>query len=251
MNTTFGRDRDLQDKLITYLADASVRRQTSSDLPISPQQAQRANRFARFLARRYYRDRLVRSFRYSQVFAAQLHRSAEEIVDGKPFDSFLNECVLGSFESAQRVGKMAVAHLTISPDSAPGPWWPDLLEYERCFFLQAATAENSRVTSTPFRGISALCCQFAWNLPDLLAKVKNNQPITDDQRVPVTLLFSRTREGRIYVVEVDEPTKAIFQTTDGLRSAADIAGVTSLPETNVGEVLESLVRIGAVVRSSN
>ena len=62
-------DRELQDAVITYLADAALRR-GASDLPLAPEQAQRAGRFARFLARRYYRDRLARSFRYSRRFGA-------------------------------------------------------------------------------------------------------------------------------------------------------------------------------------
>jgi hypothetical protein len=59
-------DRELQDEVITYLADATLRR-SSADLPMAPEQAQRADRFARFLARRYYRDRLARSFRRETV----------------------------------------------------------------------------------------------------------------------------------------------------------------------------------------
>src|SRR2546429_147673 len=108
----FGRERDLQDEVIRYLADATARKKRSVDLPISPEQARKAEKFGRFLARRYYRDRLARSFRYSRLFASAMGRTAEQVVDGELFQGFLNECVMGSLEAAQRVGQMAVMYLS-------------------------------------------------------------------------------------------------------------------------------------------
>src|SRR5256886_11182558 len=96
-------DRDLQDDVIRYLADAGTRNKNSSGLPLSPEQAKRAGKFARFLARRYYRDRLARSLRYSRMFSSALGRTAEQVVDGEFFQDFLNECVMGSLEGAERV----------------------------------------------------------------------------------------------------------------------------------------------------
>src|SRR5437868_4811335 len=122
-----GSDRDLQDEVITYLADVRLRKQGAA-IPLSPDQAHRAEKFARFLARRYYRDRLIRSFRYSQLFAKQVGRTADEVVDGEKFDSLMNDCVLGSRAAAESVAELAVAHLRVS--NARGPWWSDLLSYE-------------------------------------------------------------------------------------------------------------------------
>ena len=100
-------DRDLQDEVIRYLADARARKKNSAELPLSPEQAQKAEKFGRFLARRYYRDRLGRSFRYSRMFSSAIGRTAEQVVDGEFFQDFLNECVMGSLEAAQRVGQRA------------------------------------------------------------------------------------------------------------------------------------------------
>ncbi len=121
-------DRDLQDDVIRYLADAGTRNKNSSGLPLSPEQAKRAGKFGRFLARRYYRDRLARSFRYSRLFATAIGLTAEQVVDGESFQTFLNECVMGSLEAAQRVGQMALMYL--SDVHEPGGWWCDLLAYE-------------------------------------------------------------------------------------------------------------------------
>lgn len=237
-------DRELQDEVITYLADATLRR-SSADLPMAPEQAQRADRFARFLARRYYRDRLARSFRYSRRLGA----SAEAFADTPAFDAFLDDCVLGSLRAAERVGDLVLEHLTAF--TAAGPWWNDLLEYERLFFLQAATTENAIAAQFSQHGTSARCHTFAWDLPHLLLRLKSDEPIGDELRREVTLLFSRTHLGRIYVVEVDEATAAVFHTVDPGRSPAQIAAMTSLSAAVVEQTLRALGEIGALVSSSH
>jgi len=241
---TIRSDRDLQDALITYLSDAELRRTAPHSLPLSPEQTQRAGRFARFLARRYYRDRLARSFRYSRRFGA----SPEAFVDTPAFDAFLDDCVLGSLRAAETVGDLLVEHFRALP--APGPWWNDLLEYERLFFLQAATSENTSATVFPRPVPSARCRTFSWDLPNLLLRLKSAEPTGQELRREVTLLFSRTHLGRIYVVEVDEATTAVFHAADGRRSPAQIAATTALSAAVVQQVLRGLAQVGAVVASS-
>ena len=241
---TIRSDRDLQDALITYLSDAELRRTAPHSLPLSPEQTQRAGRFARFLARRYYRDRLARSFRYSR----RLGPAAESIVDAPEFDAFLNDCALGSLAAAERVSDLAINFLNGS--AVPGPWWSDLLEYERAFFLQAATTQNGTACQVPQPAASARCRRFSWNLPDLLLRLKAEEAVNDDLRQAVTLLFSRTPHGRIYVVEVDEITAAIFNAVDGQSNPTAIAQAASLPASQVEQSLAALAQIGAVLTSS-
>ncbi len=237
-------DRDLQDAVITYLADATLRRAPVPGLPLSSEQARRAGKFARFLARRYYRDRLARSFRYSPRFAA----AAETLVDTPAFDAFLDDCVLGSAAAAERVGDMATAFL--EPLPAPGPWWSDLLQYERLFFLQTATTETVSPAEFPRPAASARCRQFSWNLPALLPELKTGQPAAGHLPQEVILLFSRTPQGRIYVVEVDDSTAAVFRAADARLSPRQVAEAVSLPAEFVQRTLVALVRIGALVTSS-
>src|SRR5437868_15219019 len=104
-------DRELQDEVIRYLTDARLRL-TPSALPLPEKDADRAGKFAMFLARRYYRDRLQRSFRYSALFASQTHRKAQDAVEGESFAALMHESVLGSLSAAQRVGQMAAAYLS-------------------------------------------------------------------------------------------------------------------------------------------
>ncbi|HKU20320.1 MAG TPA: hypothetical protein VJQ50_04840 [Terriglobales bacterium] len=237
-------DRDLQDIVITYLADATVRRAPVPPLPLSPEQAERAGKFARFLARRYYRDRLARSFRYSRRFAA----AAETLVDIPAFEGFLDDCVLGSAAAAGRVGDMVIDYL--NSFQSPGPWWSDLLQYEGLFFLQTATTELVRPAKFPQPAASARCCRFSWNLPDLLPELKTGQPIAGSLRQEVLLLFSRTPQGRIYVVEVNDATAAVFRAADSRLSASQIADAISLSPEFVRQTLAALAQIGALVTSS-
>ena len=236
-------DRELQDEVIAYLADATLRG-NAPDLPLAPEQALRAARFARFLARRYYRDRLARSFRYSRRFGP----SPEAFVDTPAFDAFLDDCVLGSLRAAERVGDLLVNHFRAQP--SPGPWWSDLLEYERLFFLQAATSENTAAIESPRPTVSARCHTFSWDLPNLLPRLKSGELAGQELRRQVTLLFSRTHLGRIYVVEVDDAATAVFHAADGRRSPAQIAASTSLSAAVVQQVLRGLAQVGAVVASS-
>ncbi|HMH02432.1 MAG TPA: hypothetical protein VK555_13520 [Terriglobales bacterium] len=238
-------DRDLQDKVIRYLADARARNKSSTELPLSPEQARRAEKFGRFLARRYYRDRLARSFRYSRLFASVIGRTAEQVVDGESFQSFLNECVMGSLEAAQRVGQMAGTHL--SDVQEPGAWWGELLAYEQAFFLQAAAAETEPAADTPRRRRSAVCRAFRWNLPEILTRLKSAQNIGDDLKKDVLLLFSRTSGGKIYVVELQGSSELVWQHADGFRRVDQIASAVSLPAQTVQDTLQALSQIGAVV----
>jgi len=238
-------DRDLQDDVIRYLADGKARNKSSTELPLSPQQARRAEKFGRFLARRYYRDRLARSFRYSRLFASVIGRTAEQVVDGESFQDFLNECVMGSLEAAQRVGQMAVTHL--SDVQEPGAWWRELLAYEHAFFLQAATAGAEPAASIPRRGRSAVSRPFRWNLPEILTRLRSKQNIGDDLKKDVLLLFSRTAGGKIYVVELEDSSELVWRHTDGFQRVEQIASAVSLPVKAVQDTLEALSQIGAVV----
>ncbi len=192
----------------------------------------------------FYRDCLQRSFRYTRQFGAHTGRVAEDVVNGAQFQSFLGECVPGSFAAARQAGEMAVVHLDTAPH--PGPWWRDLVEYEYASFLQAATSEPAARTRRHTRGASAFCQTFAWFLPEVLERLRSGQPIEDDLRRECTLLFSRTHLGKVVVVEVEKDAAAVFRSTNGFRTAEQIAAAAGVPVEAVAPLLEQFVEIGAV-----
>jgi len=237
-------DRALQDEMIRYLSDAKHRAAPQKSLKLSGEEAAKANKFARFLARRYYRNRLIRSFRYSLMFADKTGRRAEEICDREEFEPFLEQCVLGSVAAARRAGEMAVAHL--SPGQSLFPWWGDLTAYECAHFLQTATTERAEPGRHYQRASSATRIRFEWALPEMLPRLRKGEPVGDEFHRGVTLLFSRTHLGKIYVVELDETTAAVFDATEGARAVEQVAGSAKVTRQQAEEALSNLAQIGAV-----
>ena len=239
-------DRALQDELIRYLSDARLRRapRRPASLKLTGDEAGKANKFARFLARRYYRDRLIRSFRYTRAFSGRTKRRAEEVCDLPECEPFLDDCVLGSFESARRAGEMAVAHL--APGKSLFPWWSDLAAYESAHLLQTATTERAQPGLHYRRASSATCIHFEWALPEMLSRLRKGEAVGEEFHRGVTLLFSRTHMGKIYVVELDETTAAVFGAVDGSRTPEQLAENANVSLPQAEEALSNLVQIGAV-----
>ena len=237
--------RDLQDSIIRYLTDAPA--QSINDIGcLDEQQAQKARRFSRFLARRYYRDRLQRGFHYSSGLLAASD-SAHEIVNTSEFESILDDCVLGSFTTSRNVGQLATSRLSPLRQET---WWKELLQYEFAFFLQLATSEVSDPSSFPVKNTSAIMRHFNARVPELLSLLKTGESAqmrSADLDGETTLLFSRTPHGKIYVAEIDQGTAAVFAALNDTNSAADIANSCSLPMQEIQRIFATLVDIGAVV----
>ena len=236
--------RALQDELIRYLSDARLRAAPPQSLKLRGDEAEKAKKFARFLARRYYRDRLIRSFRYSRQFATRTGRRAEEICGLPECEVFLDDCVLGSLDSARRAGEMAVAHL--APGQHLFPWWNDLTAYESAHLLQTATTERAQLGPHYQRARSATSIRFAWALPEMLPRLRRGEEPGEEFRHGTVLLFSRTHMGKIFVVELDGTTAAVFGATGGSRTPAQIAASAGVPQEQAEEALRNLQEVGAV-----
>jgi hypothetical protein len=243
-------DRELQDRIIRYLTDADQRTQ-SSEVGLTAQEAEKAQRFSKFLSRRYYRDRLARAFRYSKIVIESLQEPppgsnslfADDAVDTTAFDEFLPHCILGSLASARAVGGLAIAQLKAL---AIAPWWDDLLSYEFAFFVQLATSESSPTTAQLRISASTMLQTFEWAMPELMARLKSGAVVTEELRKTVTLLFSRTHHGRIYVVELDERARAVVNAIDGSRTAPEVAAASASSIEDTISLLATLREIGAV-----
>ncbi len=194
--------------------------------------------------REFYRTALAESFRHSRLLALQTGRRAEDIVDRPEFDAILQQAASLSLEAARRMGDMAVVHLNAA--AAPWPWWKELLAYERAWFLQAAASDQRLVTYMPRRGVAASTENFTWDMPQLLERIRSGQPDLDIPRRNLTLLFSRARDGRTYVTELEKPVAVVFRLTNGMRKKEQIAEAASMPLAEVDDILRALAEIGAV-----
>jgi hypothetical protein len=241
-NASIGRreDRDLQDRIIRHLTDANARLQGAALEYLDESEAQRAERFSRFVARRYYRDRLSRGFRYSAKLVDP-QNAADQVADSPQFKSILDTCLLGSMASSRAVGELAVRQLL--PLRREG-WWSELLEYEVAFFLQLATSEAAAPSKFPQKGTSTIVRTFEFDVPELLVRLRSEEiPISASDR-PVILLFSRTHQGRVYVVELDTASAAVFDTINGKTA---MESISSLHGKETERVFPKLTEIGAIV----
>jgi hypothetical protein len=208
-------------------------------------------------AREFYRQQLRESFRYSRLFSEPRGSVADAVVDTLEFETVLRECPAGSSDCARRIGEMAVVHLDKAPllaigralDAAYrriGEWWRDLLNYERCCFLQAVTTSEGPPSSRPRRGPSAVCTNFSWAISEVVERIHTGQTIENALRRPVTLLFARNRAGRVSVVEVGADIEKVFRATNGLRTVEQIAATAGLGLEETNEILAALAGIGAI-----
>jgi hypothetical protein len=209
-------------------------------------------------AREFYRDELRTSFRRSRLFSQPFGCVVEAVADTAPFDAVLRESLPGTFECARRIGELAVIHLDPVPKLAelqpgqsrgrlPGPWWRDLLNYERGWFLQTATTAEGPPTNRPRRGVSAVCMNFVWNLPALIERLDGEQEIGETLRQPVTLLFARAADGQVHVRETESQLAKVFRATNGYRTLEQIADAAGCNLPTTGTILAALADIGAAV----
>jgi len=130
-------DRALQDDVIRALADAPYR--ASADWRRRGlADPDRLERYARFLARHFYYERIVQFFKYSRSLARVTARAPEVVLEGDGFAVLLPSVVLGSRETAQAVARLVVAH--VAATRAPIPYLSDLLRYEEAMMLAEAVA---------------------------------------------------------------------------------------------------------------
>ncbi len=196
--------------------------------------------------RQFYREHLRDSFRYSGKFEPQTERTAQDVAEKPEFDAILRDAPAGSLDAARRIGDMAVVHL-LTIAKQPGPWWRDLCNYERGYFMQDVTTDQGPPTNRPRRGVSALCTNFTWNMPEVVKRMAEGKSIEEDVHQPVTLLFSRNHSGAVQIVEVGPVAEKVFRMTNGLRTVDQIASAAEVPLAETEQTLSALAGIGAIV----
>ena len=96
----------------------------------------RVERYARFLARHFYHERIVQFFKYSRALARITGRRPEAVLKRAQFDAVLPTAVLGSRETARAVSRLVVEHVGAA---GPGiPFLADLLRYEEAMMVVEA-----------------------------------------------------------------------------------------------------------------
>jgi hypothetical protein len=248
-------DRAVQDDVIRALADAPYR--------ASPEwrrrglaDPDRVERYARFLARHFYYERIVHFFKYSRTLARVTGRAPEAILKSPAFDALLPALVLGSRETAAAVARLVTAH--VAAGRVPIPYLADLLRYEEAMMVVEAGPRTWQDGPSPEGAGSGegyrpetvegtVLLDLAYDLPTVLPKLL--QPWTDVPQAPeraTTLLVARSPHGRVAVARSDESVAAVIGLADGKRTLEELAQGVGLHPATLRQTLQGLVDLGAV-----
>jgi len=248
-------DRALQDEVIRALADAPYRASAEwrSRALADPD---RVERYARFLARHFYFERIVHFFKYSRALARVTGRRPEAILTTPAFDALLPALVLGSRETAAAVARLVVGH--VGATGAAIPFLSDLLRYEEAMMVVEAgprvwrdatpgSGAGGGERSRPETVAGTVLLELAYDLPAILPQLL--QPWTDAPRAPqrpTRLLVARSPHGRVAVARSDPGAAAVVQLADGKRTLEELARGARLEVAALQQTLQSLVDLGAV-----
>ena len=250
-------DRALQDQVIRALADAPYR--------ASPDwrgrglaDPDRMERYARFLARHFYYERIVHFFKYSRALARVTGRRPEAVLKGPGFDALLPTIVLGSRASAQAVARLVVDY--VAGHEAAIPYLADLLRYEEAMMVaeagprvwreapeHAAEGVGRATERLPEKVEGTVLLDLAYDLPVVLPQLLQAwTSVPECPLVRTKLLVARSPHGRVAVARSTEAVAAVLELADGRTTLAELAASAGLEVAELEDALRGLVDLGAV-----
>jgi hypothetical protein len=248
-------DRAIQDTLIRALADAPFR-STPAWRDQGLADPVRVERFARFLARHFYYERLVHFFKYSRALSRITGRAPEAVLTDPGFDSLFAVLVLGSRASAVSVARLAVDHVR-GGTHAPIPYLDELTTYEEAMMVVESgarvwndgddTQAIQHQWSVPIRAEGTMLLDFTYDLPSVLPLLlKPWTEVPQPPREPTRLLIARSPHGRVSVARTSTAVATLLELADGRKSLDDLAREAGLRPAELQATVEGLVDIGAV-----
>jgi hypothetical protein len=247
-------DRAVQDRVIRALADARYR--------VSPEwlvqqlaDPDRLERYAHFLARHFYHERLVQFFKYSRALARVTGRRPEAVLTQAAFDALLPGVVLGSRDTARAVAGLAAAYVGAAPMAIP--YLKELLAYEEAMMVveagprvwrdRAVGAAGPHPGAAPILVEGTVILELTYDLPAVLPELLRPWtavPLAPQR--PTTLLVARSPHGRVAVARSDATVAALVRFADGERSLAQLAAETGLAVRELEATVPGLVELGAL-----
>ncbi len=257
--------REIQDIILRLLCDGPLRHKAlqggALEAEVPPEVLARIDgeglaRFARFLARHFYRERIVHLFKYSRALAHLTGRRPEEVLKSEAFNAQLPRAVIGSRRTAAEVADLLYHYLVDNSSDilARIPYWLNLVRYECAFFVADAIPEEREEPELPARAEGAQLIELEWDLPSILSdilKAPASPPMPP--RKPTIILISRSREGRVSSMACSEAIARLFNLIDGKNHVASLAEKSGLSREAVDKALARLAEIGAIIhgRSHN
>jgi hypothetical protein len=246
-------DRALQDDVIRALSEAPYRASTEWRRRALAD-PDRMERYARFLARHYYHERIVHFFKYSRALARVTGRPPEGVLTSAAFDALLPTLVLGSRATAAAVARLVVDH--VAGGRTAVPYLPDLLQYEEAMMVVEAGPRVWRDETggagrgerdLPEKVEGTMLLELAYDLPAVLPMLR--RPWTDVPQAPqrpTRLLIARSPHGRVTVARSGPGVAEVVRLADGKRTLQDLAAGAGLDPGALQATLQDLVDLGAV-----
>lgn len=247
-------DRELQDEIIRALADAPFR--TSGRWQqLGLADPGKVERFARFLARHFYFERIVHFYKYSRALAPVTGRRPEEVLSSARFEQIFPRLVLGSRDSARLVAELVKEH--VSGTDADIPYLRDLLRYEEAMMVAEAgprlwrdppreAAEDVGVGVRVSEGVQLLDLQF--DITRVLVPLLGSpSEVPEAPMTPVRLLVARSERGRVIVAQTTPALEALVALADGKRTFREILEGSGAEESELRQALDALSEWGIAV----
>ena len=210
--------------------------------------SERLRRMSRFLARHYYRERIVRLFRHIHTLALHTGRDPLTILRTPEAQVVLDTARLGSSTSAERLLTLIEEFLLTrdEPILTHIPYWRDLVRYHAAMFRSdvGGSIQNSR---HPRRAEGARIVDLSWDLPAVFAQLRNERiiPPHADPR-PTTLLIARSPRGQVTAVRSRKDIRLLLEFANGTRSVQQLSRLAGLPIQHAERVLQQLMELGAI-----
>lgn len=211
---------------------------------------ERLRRMARFMARHFYRERIVRLFRYGRALALSRGRDPLDLLEHPEFQGLLDTVILGSPASAETVAQLVERRLTI--DLEEWPFARDLVRYEGTLFRVEAgprhwSAGDGRRDGLPARSAHTRILDLEWDLVPLLAALRRGEPTPPSpKRQPTRFLVALSPRGRVNTVRCPEPLVRFLEALDGKLGVAEAAASAGLLEADAASLIGQLTELGAV-----
>jgi hypothetical protein len=256
--------RSLHDSLLKVVSDGSLRarllkgdRQVSA--PLGEQEAavlarlpaERVARISRFLARHYYRERIIRLFRHARRLAAHTGRDPLAVLESPSGLTFLDDAVLGSADSADRLLSLIETYLTENDEAivARAPYWRDLIRYQAAMVRVEATHDSRQQPPQSRRPRCSTAVQILtleWDIPMVLAALREGDSLPTGRAARTSLLMARSRHGRVTSVRCTEVIRRLLEAADGNRDVEELARTCRLAPEDADRLVRQLSEMGAL-----
>ncbi len=254
--------RSLHDSLLKVVSDGALRRRLAGGdrqaltllgreeaAVLARLPGERLARLARFMARHYYRERIVRLYRHVRLLAAVTGRDPLAVLETAEGVRFLDQAALGSLASAEQLLVLIEQYLTRDDGALTGrlPYWRDLLRYQAAMLRAEAIHEpGSHDSGRPRPSPSLQRLELEWDIPAVVVELKKRASVPVGQPVRTLLLVARSRHGRVAALRCTEPVRRVLEQADGTRDAGELARVCEMTRLDVESLVRHLTEVGVL-----